>query len=64
MNTMGLPHQHKFYYVSIKHEFEPLDPEQFGEDIYRRIEYMYLMCNSPCNAVKKVVVNKEFRDDG
>lgn len=56
---MELPHRHRHYFTTTKTEFEPLDPEEFGEDAYRRAEFAYMMCNSPCNHVKKVPVHKE-----
>ena len=56
-------HFHKHYLVNTKFEFEPLDPEEHGEDAYRRVEYAVMMCNSPCNNVKKVKVEKELTLD-
>lgn len=63
-----LPHRHKFYFVTVKKEFEPvgmldsmsLDSEK-EKDLYEMREYAYLMCNSPCNKVKKVIVEKEVK---
>lgn len=52
-------HVHKHYFVTQKTEFEAIDPEKFGEeDLYRKIDYAVLMCNSPCNDVKKVIIKK------
>lgn len=62
-NNSVKAHIHKHYFVQNKYEFELLDPEKFGEDIYKRVEYTYLMCNSPCNHVKKVIVKKELSLD-
>lgn len=56
-------HVHKHYFTQTKFEFEPLDPNEFGEDTYRRVEYAYMMCNSPCNHVKKSKVEKELKLD-
>ena len=61
---MAIQHQHKFYFVTTKKEFEPLNPEKYQEeDLYKMVEYAVLMCNSPCNAVKKVIVKKEVKLD-
>lgn len=51
-------HTHKHYFAQTKYEFEPLDPEEHGEEAYRRVEYAVMMCNSPCNHVKKIEVVK------
>lgn len=56
-------HEHKHYFSSTKTEFEQLNPSIYGEDIYKRVDYAYLMCNSPCNDIKKVVVKKEPSSD-
>lgn len=55
-NTENEPHQHKFYYMTTKTTFEPVGDDD--SDLYRRVEYFYLMCNSPCNAVKRVVADE------
>lgn len=53
-------HVHKHYFISNKTEFEAVDPEKYGEeDLYKKVDYVLLMCNSPCNDVKKVVVRKD-----
>lgn len=55
-------HRHKHYLADTKIVFEPVDPEKFGEeDLYKRVEYAVLMCNSPCNDVKKVEIRKETK---
>jgi hypothetical protein len=57
-------HTHKHYFVTNKTEFEPVDPDKYEEeDLYRKNEYAILMCNSPCNDVKKVIVRKEVKLD-
>lgn len=57
-------HVHKHYFVKNSKEFEPIDPDKYGvEDMYIMKEYALLMCNSPCNDVKKVIVRKEVRLD-
>lgn len=51
-------HQHKFYYMTSKSVFEPVQLEHYKDkNLYERIEYIYLMCNSPCNAVKRVLAD-------
>jgi hypothetical protein len=64
-------HKHKHYMVTTKKEFEPIDPSIYQDipeladaDLYEMIEYAYLMCNSPCNDIKKVVVRKEISLNG
>ena len=58
-------HVHKYYFSDNKIVFEPIDPEKFGEeDLYKRVEYAILMCNSPCNDVKKVEIRKEVNING
>jgi hypothetical protein len=53
-------HVHRHYMTDTKVMFEPVSPEKYGEeDLYKRVEYAILMCNSPCNDVKKVTVKKE-----
>jgi hypothetical protein len=45
-------------------EFEAIDPEKFAEeDLFKKKEYALLMCNSPCNDVKKVIIRKELKLD-
>jgi hypothetical protein len=59
-----LPHKHKHYFVTLKTEFEPIDPSEFDEDdLFKKVEYAVLMCNSPCNDVKKVIVRKETQSE-
>lgn len=57
-------HKHKHYFVKNTVEFEAVDPEKFDqEDLFHKKEYALLMCNSPCNDVKKVIIRKEIRLD-
>lgn len=70
MNLMDsiLPHKHKHYFVTVKKEFEPIEMLDAmnidsDQDLYVMREYAYLMCNSPCNDVKKVIVRKEVKAD-
>lgn len=58
-------HIHKHYFVKNIKEFEAIDPDKFGaEDLYVLREYALLMCNSPCNDIKKVIIRKELKLDG
>jgi hypothetical protein len=59
-------HVHKYYFTTSKKEFEPINPDSYGDvlalaglDLYEMVEYAVLMCNSPCNDVKKVIIHKE-----
>ena len=58
-NILPIKHKHKHYFTTTKTEFEPVNPEKYNEeDLYKRTEYAYMMCNSPCNNVKKIKVVK------
>ncbi len=48
-------HVHKYYAFQVKYEFEPL-PE--GNNLYRRVEYSYSVCNCG-RAIKSKVVSKD-----
>lgn len=48
-------HRHRYYFAQIKYDFEPL-PE--GNNLYRRVEYSYSVCNCG-RAIKSKVINKE-----
>ena len=63
-------HVHKYYFTTSKKEFEPINPDAYastpelaGLDLYEMVEYAVLMCNSPCNDVKKVMIRKEISPD-
>lgn len=54
-------HSHNHRFQTTKKEFIPLDPEKYGEDIYKMIEYAILLC--VCKDVVKVEVKKGNPDE-
>lgn len=54
-------HKHKHYFVKNVKEFEQLDSD--NPEIYELVEYALVMCNSPCNHIKKVRIYKEDEVD-
>mgnify|MGYP000495305858 FL=1 len=48
-------HKHKYYYATIKKEFEPRPADNVpGDDLYELVEYAYAVCN--CGAARKTEV--------
>lgn len=54
------PHKHRWMFLATKNTFDQVNPG--NSDLYRSVEYAYLICNGCTTVIKEKVKTKESLD--